>query len=397
MVLPKKEVVTQLGAPQAGTKQWWSGGGDDYDATLTRQVTLPAGSASLTFQARWNIEDCGPDPCDYAFVEVNDGTGFKAIPGSITKAAEGNGIDGEQAAWTPATFDLSAFAGKTISLRFHYKTDGAAQGQNPNTPSGIFLDAIKLTAGTQTVFEDGAETGNNGWTPIGFTAVGATKSTLYDNYYIASNRTYTSYDRYLQSGPYNFASRPARQGRALPVPERAARLLLGHVVHRQQRERASRATARCSRSTRTRGRSRTWTARCGAAGSRPTTRRSGSRSPTRSRSPRRPAGRATSAARRRVPVFDDRKEFWDPALPNVGVKVPHAGVRSGCSSRTARRCGSASRPRRGQLTDAPPPRSGAAALAALTAASRECGSIVIDHPRAWNARKRSRSIGRLPA
>ena len=35
-------------------------------------------------------------------------------------------------------------------------------------------------------------------------------------------------------------ARPARQGRALPVPERAARLLLGHVVHRQQREPASR-------------------------------------------------------------------------------------------------------------------------------------------------------------
>ena len=32
----------------------------------------------------------------------------------------------------------------------------------------------------------------------------------YDNYYVASNRTYTSYDQYLQTGPYNFgfASKP---------------------------------------------------------------------------------------------------------------------------------------------------------------------------------------------
>ena len=37
--------------------------------------------------------------------------------------------------------------------------------------------------------------------------------------------------------------------------------------------------------------------------------------------------RATSAARPRMPVFDDRREYWDPALPNVGVKVPHVGVR----------------------------------------------------------------------
>ena len=28
-----------------------------------------------------------------------------------------------------------------------------------------------------------------------------------------------------------------------------------------------------------------------------------------------------------MPVFDDRREYWDAALPNVGVKVPHAGVR----------------------------------------------------------------------
>ena len=52
----------------------------------------------------------------------------KAIPGNITHPAEGNGIDGTQATWTPATFDLSAYAGKTVELRLHYKTDPAAAG-----------------------------------------------------------------------------------------------------------------------------------------------------------------------------------------------------------------------------------------------------------------------------
>ena len=69
---------------------------------------------------------------------------------------------------------------------------------------GIFADAFKLTSGTTTVFEDGAESGNNGWTPDGFSIVGATTTTLYDHYYIASNRQYVSYDKYLQTGPYNF-------------------------------------------------------------------------------------------------------------------------------------------------------------------------------------------------
>ena len=287
VVLPKKEVTHQLGAPAAGTKQWWSGAGDDYEATLTRELALPAGASSLTFKARWNIEDCGTTKCDYAFVEVDDGTGFKAIPGSITKPAEDNGIDGFVNTWTDATFDLSAFAGKTVSLRFRYKTDVAAQGTNANFPSGIFLDEIKVTAGGETLVNDGAESGDGGWTVSNFTAVGATRTTLHDNYYIASNRSYVSYDRYLQTGPYNFLPDNPDKVEHFAVPERAAGLLLGHVLQRQQRDHSTPATARSCRSTRTRGRSTTSTAPPGADGSRPTTRRSGSRGRTRSRSTRR--------------------------------------------------------------------------------------------------------------
>ena len=162
------------GAPAAGTKQWYSGTGDEYEATLARQVALPSGTSTLSFQARWNIEDCGPDACDYAYVEVDDGTGFKPIPGSIANAAEGNGIDGYHPDWTQATFDLSAYAGKTIGLRLRYPTDPAQQGNDVTKPAGIFADAFKLTSGGTTVFEDSAENGNNGWTPAGFRIVPAT-------------------------------------------------------------------------------------------------------------------------------------------------------------------------------------------------------------------------------
>ena len=204
VVLPKKNIVTQLGAPSEGTHQWWSGSGDDLDNSMSRQVTLPAGSSELSFQARWDIEDCGADPCDYAYVEVQDGSTWTAIPGSITKAAEGNGIDGVQATWTNATFDLSAYAGKTVGLRIRYVTDGAAQGNDVNLPNGIFVDDLKVTSGGTVVFADGAENGVNGWTLNGFTIQGASFSTAYDNYYIASNRAYVQYDRYLRTGPYNF-------------------------------------------------------------------------------------------------------------------------------------------------------------------------------------------------
>ncbi|MET7394434.1 immune inhibitor A domain-containing protein [Dactylosporangium sp. NPDC005572] len=198
VVLPKKKIVTQLPVPPEGTKSWWSGSGDDLNNSLTRSVSIPAGTTTLSFKAAWDIEDCGPDACDYAYVEVDDGTGFKAIPGSITTAAEGNGIDGTSSGFVPATFDLSAFANKTVSLRFHYFTDGAVAGQ------GFFADDIKVTNGSTTVFADGAEGGANGWTAVGFTVQGSSITTEYDNYYIATHRTYESFDKYMKTGPYNF-------------------------------------------------------------------------------------------------------------------------------------------------------------------------------------------------
>ena len=206
VVLPKKEVVSQLGAPAAGTQQWYSGTGNNLERTMSRQVTLPAGSSSLTFQARWDIEDCGAVKCDYAYVEVlpQGASTWTAIPGSITKPAEGNGIDGTQATYTPATFDLTAYAGQTIGLRFRYSTDPAAAGNSASVLDGIFVDEIAITAGGTTVFSDGAESGANGWTLAGWSAVGSTSSTFYDNYYIAGNRSYISYDKYLKTGPYYF-------------------------------------------------------------------------------------------------------------------------------------------------------------------------------------------------
>ena len=200
VVLPKKTITSDLGAPFEGANQWYSGAGDDLDNTLTRSVAVPAGTSALTFKARWNIEDCGPDPCDYAFVEVDSGSGFTAIPGNIGTAAEGNGIDGIQETWTDASFDLSAFAGQTVQLRLRYFTDGAVMGQTDELPSGIFVDQLAVAG----VFTDGAEAGNNGWTPAGFSIVGASSSQQFSHYYIAGNRTYVSYDKYLKTGPYFF-------------------------------------------------------------------------------------------------------------------------------------------------------------------------------------------------
>ncbi len=200
VTLPKKERVNVLVPPAAGSKSWWSGAGNMLTNTMNRQVAIPAGTTTLTFQANWDIEDCGTTACDYAYVEVNDGTGYKPIAGNITNAAEGNGIDGTSpnGTWTSASFDLSAYAGKTVGLQFRYSTDPAAGGK------GFFADEIKVTSGATTVLTSGAEASPEGWTLSGFSAQGASFTSLHDNYYLASHLNYVSYDQHLQTGPYNF-------------------------------------------------------------------------------------------------------------------------------------------------------------------------------------------------
>jgi immune inhibitor A len=217
-VLPRKTVTSNLAQPFAGERSWWSGQGDDLSNTMSREVTLPAGESTLSMRANWDIEDCGPDPCDYAFVEVNDGSGWAAIPGSITTASESNGIDGTSAGWQPATFDLSSYAGQTIGLRLHYRTDGAVSGQDEARPDGFFADSVTVTSGGRELFTSGAESGDEGWALDGFSSVGATVTEDFDNFYIASHRDYLSFDSYLESGPYNFGFDPAQPDRVEHFP-----------------------------------------------------------------------------------------------------------------------------------------------------------------------------------
>jgi immune inhibitor A len=198
--LPQKSVTTELVTPKTGSKDFYGGNTSASEATLTRSVTLAAGASTLSFATNYAIEDCG---CDYGYVEVDDGSGWTAIPGTDTRADEGNGITGfsgggTSMGWKDASFDLSGYAGKTVQLRFRYHTDPAY------TELGWFVDDVKVVSGGATVVDSGAEGGLEGWTSSGWSSVGASVTNAYDNFYIASYRNYVSFDKYLQSGPYNF-------------------------------------------------------------------------------------------------------------------------------------------------------------------------------------------------
>ncbi|CAM5453485.1 M6 family metalloprotease domain-containing protein OS=Streptomyces tendae OX=1932 GN=GUR47_07820 PE=4 SV=1 [Streptomyces tendae] len=69
---------------------------------------------------------------------------------------------------------------------------------------GFTADEITVTADGATVFTDNAETADAAWKATGFTRQGASFTNDYAQYYIAENRQYVSYDKTLQTGPYNF-------------------------------------------------------------------------------------------------------------------------------------------------------------------------------------------------
>ena len=203
VVLPKKEVTKDNGAPASGTKQFFSGSGDDIDTTMTTDVDLTGKTGGvLDAQIRYSIEA----GYDYAYIQASTdgGSNWTSLPGTIDGAAiapdaSGNpAIDGEQESWADLNVPLSAYNGQKIKLRFRYKTDGGV------AEAGLFVDDLTVKAGSETLLTDGAEDGGPAWTYDGFSIVGASSTELFDNYYIAGHRSYVSYDKYLKTGPYNF-------------------------------------------------------------------------------------------------------------------------------------------------------------------------------------------------
>ncbi|HSB00796.1 MAG TPA: immune inhibitor A domain-containing protein [Anaerolineales bacterium] len=190
--LPDKEVSSFIGDPFAGSYFYHSGSGNDLDNSMTRDVTLPAGTVSLSAQVRYAIEL----DWDYAYLTVN-GTPVATNLSSATNPNGqnfGEGITGStDGNWVNLTADLSAFAGQTVTLGFRYWSDGAV------AEAGFGVDDIAIT-GLPT---DDAET-DPGWTYAGFIRTTGTIVQSFANFYIAEFRQYVGYDQSLKTGPYNF-------------------------------------------------------------------------------------------------------------------------------------------------------------------------------------------------
>ncbi|MEJ5946342.1 immune inhibitor A domain-containing protein [Pseudokineococcus basanitobsidens] len=203
VVLPDKQVTTPLGEPASGDRQWWSGKADNLSSTLTTDVDLTgASTATLAMQARWDIE-AGYDYL-YAEASTDGGDTWTTLAGTVggtpfDDESGAPGLSGNQPTYTDVEIPLDAYAGDEVQLRFLYRTDGGV------SELGFFADDITVTADGETVLADGAEDpAASPFVADGFSSVGSELSTAYDNYYVAGQRSYVSYDQYLETGPYNF-------------------------------------------------------------------------------------------------------------------------------------------------------------------------------------------------
>ena len=153
--------------PHSGNALWWSDRNDSLDSRLTREVDLSkATSPTLSFWTWYNIEK----DYDYGYVAVSTDGGhhWTTLASQSTTKDDpngqnlGNGYTGasggrEKPVWTKETVDLSAYAGKTVQLRFEYVTDPGT------TLDGFAIDDITIPG----VLNDDAEA-DNGWTASGF-------------------------------------------------------------------------------------------------------------------------------------------------------------------------------------------------------------------------------------
>jgi hypothetical protein len=135
--LPIEWVVDPNPPFQEGDPAFYSGSGPNFDRAIVYEVAVPTKDATLTFDTLYQMEPL----FDYGFVQVstNGGKTYKSLANELTiedhdptaiqlvvdnlPGLNGNSGGGEIPEWITTSFDLSAYAGKTILIAFRYVTD----------------------------------------------------------------------------------------------------------------------------------------------------------------------------------------------------------------------------------------------------------------------------------
>ncbi|MDN3611755.1 immune inhibitor A domain-containing protein [Vibrio ostreicida] len=175
--------------PFEGTYSFHSGKGDDLKNTMSRQITLPQGTqVNLVFKAWYQIEK----DYDFARVLING----QAIAGTITTMDDPNktglvpAISGESTGWVDAEFDLSPWAGQSVTLSFDYVTDGGLAME------GLHVDNLSVVADGTTTLIDNAE-GSTEFTFNGFRLNDGFNQS--EHYYLLQWRSHNDVDEGLNN------------------------------------------------------------------------------------------------------------------------------------------------------------------------------------------------------
>ncbi|MBK7318384.1 hypothetical protein [Candidatus Villigracilis affinis] len=145
---------------------------------MTRSVTLPGGSVSLSAQVNYQIEL----DWDYAYLTVNGAPVARNLSTDDNPNGQnfGEGITGDSGGnWVTLTADLSDYAGQTVNIGFNYWSDGAV------AELGFMVDDVAISGQPL----DDAE-GIVGWTFNGFSITTGTETNYYFNAYVGEYRQY---------------------------------------------------------------------------------------------------------------------------------------------------------------------------------------------------------------
>jgi immune inhibitor A len=186
--LPDKPV--QGIVPAFGAKYYYSTKGDDLNTSMTSPEfdLTNATKATFDFKAYYQVEF----EYDYLHAQATTDGGQTWTEIDTIGDDDTNGDASSETSngkWVDKSYDLSAFAGKKVQLRFNYVTDGGL------ALDGFALDNATLTVDGAVVFSDDAE-GAPQFTLDGF--VQSTGFNYYKNYYLLEWRNYAGADTALQ-------------------------------------------------------------------------------------------------------------------------------------------------------------------------------------------------------
>ncbi len=151
----------------SGDYVFWSNKGDDSNMTLTRAFDLGgvSGPVEFKYQTWYDIET----DYDYVYLLAKaDGEPWQVLnpPACTTDDPSGNnlacGYNAQSDGWIEQAVDLSAYAGKIVTLQFEYVTDPAVNGE------GFLLDDVAIP---QLGYSEDFEASDGGWQGSGFVRV----------------------------------------------------------------------------------------------------------------------------------------------------------------------------------------------------------------------------------